>query len=329
MACVAAGCSHHSDASPPTPRPTHPSTSTTTSPPPVKQLPRWPLTGLVRRGPLPKHPVYIVKIDNTSSSAPERGLDDADMIVQELVEGGITRLAVFFYSKIPTVVGPVRSMRASDLGIVEPAHAFLVASGAAGKTMMLMNQAGITRITENGGAGFYRSTTRPAPYNLMNHLTALANHVGRPWTPPRFPFLPFGPASQFHGTIPVTSMGVTFSGAHTDDWRLEGSNWVRTNSNAQQGHDFQTSNVLILRVQIGNAGYLDPAGNPVPETFFFGTGAATLVHGSHAENGTWHKAGTEGVVRLTTADGKPMTVPAGHTFVELVPANGGSVSMHH
>lgn len=295
--------------------------------PPVP--PTWPLTGLVRTGPLPTHPVYVVKVDNTSSSAPQRGLDDADMIVQELVEGGITRLAVFYYSKIPTVVGPVRSMRASDIGITEPAHAFIVASGAAGKTMMLLNQAGINRITEGAGAGFYRSTERSAPYNLMNHLTALAKHVSRAWTRPTQPYLPFGPASGFHGTTPVTSMGVTFSGAHTDDWKLEGSNWVRTNSNAEAGHDFATSNVLILRVQIGNAGYLDPAGNPVPETFFFGSGDATLVHGDRAENGTWHKRGTQGVVTLTDASGKPMTVPAGHTFVELVPAQGGSVSMHH
>jgi hypothetical protein len=284
------------------------------------------LTGWRAKRKAPNHPVYVVKVDNTSAAAPQLGLQSADLIVEELVEGGLTRLAVFYYSKLPAVVGPVRSMRASDVGITLPAHAFIVASGAAPPTMKLLNAAGINRITE-GARGFYRSNIRSAPYNLMMKLPALAQHVGRPWTPPKQPYLPFGPPDDFHGTVTVTSMTTTFSGAHTDDWRLEGSSWVRTNSLALSGHDFPVSNVLILRVRIGDAGYLDPGGNPVPETLFSGSGAATLVHGNRAVQGTWHKTGLPGSLTLT-ANGKPLTVPAGHTFVELVPAVGGNVTLH-
>lgn len=248
------------------------------------------------------------------------------MIVEELVEGGITRLAVFYYSHVPPRVGPVRSMRASDIGITEPANAFLVASGAAGKTMMLLNEAGIDRITE-GAVGFYRSGVRSAPYNLMMKLTALAKNVSRQWSPPTKPYLPFAGAESFRGKIPVRTVTATFSGAHTDDWSLEGSSWVRTNSYALAGHDFRVDNILVLRVQVGDAGYLDPGGNPVPETFFYGSGDATLIHGNRAIRGTWHKNGTRGAVRLEAADGKAITVPAGHTFIELVPAQGGNVTL--
>jgi hypothetical protein len=322
-----------------TPRPT-PSSPTKSSPtpsvassPPVRVTPppptakRWPLTGFPRTGKLPHHPVYVVKVDNSPAAAPQLGLNYADMIVEELVEGGITRLAAFYYSKIPPQVGPVRSMRASDIGITEPANAFIVASGAAGKTLKLLNEAGIDRVTE-GAAGFYRSSSRPAPYNLMMKLPALAHHVARRWKPPSRPYLPFGNAARFHGTIVVRRLTATFSGAHTDDWRLQGKTWVRTDSYGQPGHDFKATNVLILRVRIGDAGYLDPAGNPVPETLFFGTGAATLIHGDRAVQGSWHKAGTRGALTLHTSNGKPITVPAGHTFIELVPANGGSVALH-
>jgi hypothetical protein len=123
-------------------------------------------------------------------------------------------------------------------------------------------------------------------------------------------------------------MTATFSGAHTDDWSLQGKFWVRTNSLAEAGHDFRVSNVLILRVRLGDAGYLDPGGNPVPETLFFGSGDATLVHGDRAEQATWHKPGKGGSLTLT-ANGKPLKVPTGHTFIELVPAQGGSVTLHH
>jgi DUF3048 family protein len=308
------------------PSPTTPtvSTPTQTSPSPTRRV--WPLTGLPLRGRLPNHPVYVVKVDNTSSAAPQVGLEDADLVVEELVEGGLTRLAAFYYSKIPPVVGPVRSMRASDIGITQPANAFIVASGAAGKTLMLLNQAGVQRVTE-GAVGFYRSSTRSAPYNLMMKLPALAAHVEREWHPPSGPYLPFGQPRKAAGSQRVHTIRASFSGAHSDEWRLQGHTWVRTNSYAETGHDFKVDNVLILRVQVGDAGYLDPAGNPVPETFFFGHGVATLVHGDTAVKGTWVKNGTRGAVRLRTASGAPMMVPAGHTFIELVPAQGGSLTL--
>ncbi len=198
------------------------------------------------------------------------------MVVEELVEGGLTRLAAFYYSKLPNVVGPVRSMRASDIGITLPAHAFIVASGAAPPTMKLLNEAGINRVTE-GARGFYRSNIRSAPYNLMMKLPALAKHVGRPWTPPSQPVsavrsarrLPWHCSGHQHDHDVLRR-------AHRRLAAARARHWVRTNSLAQRGHDFQVSNVLILRVRLGDAGYLDPGGNPVPETLFYGKGAATL-----------------------------------------------------
>ena len=55
-----------------------------------------PLTGLPVEGE-PRPPGDGVKIDNSGSSAPQVGLATADLVAEELVEGGITRLAVFFY----------------------------------------------------------------------------------------------------------------------------------------------------------------------------------------------------------------------------------------
>src|ERR1700749_156038 len=54
----------------------------------------WPLTGL--KVPETKSaaldpPVLVAKMDNTVSSQPQVGLSKADMVVEELVEGGLTR----------------------------------------------------------------------------------------------------------------------------------------------------------------------------------------------------------------------------------------------
>ncbi|MGB0099876.1 MAG: DUF3048 domain-containing protein, partial [Nocardioides sp.] len=67
----------------------------------------WPMTGLPVSGDESAeqtYPVLVTKMDNTSSSAPQIGLGEADLVVVELVEGGLTRLAAFYYSQLPTVV---------------------------------------------------------------------------------------------------------------------------------------------------------------------------------------------------------------------------------
>ena len=107
-----------------------------------------PLTGLkASDGGVSDHPVFIAKIDNTSSSRPQYGIGDADLVTQELVEGGITRLAAMFYSDLPAKAGPVRSARASDIGVVTPTHAVLVASGMAPPTVQRLNAAKVRYFT--------------------------------------------------------------------------------------------------------------------------------------------------------------------------------------
>ncbi len=132
--------------------------------------------------------MIVTKVDNTSSSAPQVGLGSADLVVEELVEGGYTRLAAFYYSKVPANIGPVRSMRASDIGIV-PEGATVVTSGAAPVTIKRINGAGIPWITE-GAAGVYRETSRSAPYNLFAQLGDIAKRLKSDEEPPAY--LPWG-----------------------------------------------------------------------------------------------------------------------------------------
>ena len=85
--------------------------------------------------------------------------------------------------------------------------------------------------------------------------------------------------------------------------------------------------MLVLRVREGDAGYLDPAGNTVPETLYFGKGPALLFHNGQLVRGTWTKKSRSHPVTLSTAAG-PLKVPAGHTWIELVPIDkdGGRVT---
>ncbi len=281
-----------------------------------------PLTGLPVDGALPEHPVVTVKIDNTGSSAPQLGLSSADLVTEELVEGGLTRLAAMYYSDIPDVVGPVRSMRASDIGIVTPAESVLVAAGGAPPTRARIADAEIGSYGE-GDPGFYRADDRTSPYDLMVRLPELVDALDEAEPPP--PYLPFGP-NPLTGGARATAVDVSFSAGSTTSWRFENETYVRPASNAAEGDDFAADSVLVLRVELGDAGYKDPAGNPVPETLLEGSGDALLFSAGRVVRGTWTKQRLDSPVQLSGEDG-PMTVPPGHTWVELAPvdAEGGGV----
>jgi hypothetical protein len=280
----------------------------------------WPLTGFPAKGTTPKHPVLVVKIDNSENSRPQVGLGQADLVTEELVEGGSTRLAVFYYQRVPRLVGPVRSMRATDIGIVRPAKAVLVASGGAPPTVARIKAAGITTFTE-GATGYRRDSSRMAPYNLFMNLAELARKTRARQT--LSSYLPFGPENDLPPGRPASAVAAQFSGGHTTQWRYQDGTYDNENSFAADGDHFRPDTVLVLRVKVGDAGYLDPAGNPVPETKFTGEGTALVFHGGRVVRGTWSKS-LDSTIALRTKAGK-LTVPAGHTWIELVPKNGGKV----
>ena len=209
------------------------------------------------------HPVLVAKMDNTVSSSPQIGLSKADMVVEELVEGGLTRLAAFYYSDIPGNVGPVRSMRASDIGIVSPVHASIVTSGAAARTIALIKGAGIPFYGE-GAKGFYRSS------RAWRRTTSSSTSTRSPRrsktktaTPPDY--LPWGADKDLpeghqgdHDRRAVLRRPHHRSGVYTQRQLRQ-----RQQQRAA-GDQFPADTVLVLRVKEGDAGYLDPAGNPVP-----------------------------------------------------------------
>lgn len=287
----------------------------------------WPLTGIEAKAGesvAQDHPVIVTKIDNSPASSPQIGLSKADLVVEELVEGGITRLAAFYYSQLPGDIGPVRSMRASDIGIVSPVKAVITTSGAAGVTIGRINGAKIKFFAE-GGPGFYRKSDRHAPYNLFTSLkkVAKATEDGKDQRPADY--LPWGTAADLPAGKPAATVSAHF-GSHTTNWKFAGGKYVNSNSNAAKGDRFQPDTVLVLRVDVVDAGYRDPAGNFVPESKFKGGGVAQVFHNGQVVTGQWKKAKSNTALTLSTAAGA-LKIPAGKVWIELVPVDGAGGSV--
>lgn len=303
----------------------------------AKLVVRSPLTGLPMKNGLPDNPAFVVKIENTANGAPQYGLDKADLVVEELVEGGLTRLAAVFYSDLPSKVGHVRSIRTTDIGIAAPANGQIVASGGAGGTYRKVKNAGITVHSEDqGAAGFSSDTAKVRPYNRLINLQTLAKKVKNstikgnylPWlTKTAEPTETPSEGASTPAPKTATKADVGFSPSTRTRWELKDGTWQRVNGYAQAGKDFKADTLIILYARVGDAGYTDPAGNPVPETIFEGTGDAVILNDKNVTEGSWNKGTLEDPITLKDKDGQPISINPGRVWIELVPQSGGSANL--
>lgn len=279
-----------------------------------------PFTGTRMAGQPPKNPPLVVKIPETAEANPQIGMSKADMAYEELVEGGITRLGVVYYSKLPGVTGPVRSMRNSDIDIAQPTHGRIVASGAAPSTIRALHKSRV-RFYSEGGPGYFRVGNRTAPYNLMVHMKELAGSIKKK-TPVPPPYFDFGPASSFSAKTPAKKISIPMSPSRTSQWKYAGGHYINTNGYAPASDQFKPATVLVVQVKEGVAPYKDPAGNSVPITIYHGKGKAYVFHDGKVMKANWHKAGAKTRVKLSTKSGA-LKLPPGKVFLELEPKTAG------
>ena len=309
-------------------------TPTSIAPPPPPPV-LWPLTGL-ESGPVPPHPALAVKIENSVDARPQTGLNSADVVWEEVVEGGITRFVAVYHSTLPAEIGPVRSVRPMDPAIAAPLHGLFAFSGGQAEYVDAVADAGLQVLSfDTGDDGFYRIDGRDAPHNVYASppvLLAQADpaHLAAPQT--QFEFAAAGgqPTALLAGT-PAGTLALSLSGVSDPrwTWSVPDSRWLRaegtTPSFEADGTPLRAVNVVVLRVDVVATAGLDPAGNPVPETLLEGRGEALVATGGRTIPVTWVKNGVTDRLVLLGSDGNPVRLAAGNTWVELVPNDGGSV----
>jgi hypothetical protein len=313
------------------------SSSEASTPAPPPQPVYWPLTGL-ESGTVPPHPALAVKIENSLDARPQTGLNAADMVWEEVVEGGITRYVAVYHSILPPEIGPVRSVRPMDPAIGAPLRGLFAFSGGQGPYVSAVADAGLQVLSNDKGAdGFHRIGSRKAPHNVYADPAVLlsqadAQHQAAP--PAQFDIAPAADqASALTAGTPAAALKLTLSGLSQPNWTWNGADgtWVRaertTPAVEASGARLHATNVVVLRVDVVTTSRKDPAGNPVPETLLDGRGEALVATAGRTLPVTWAKNGVTDRLALLGADGKPVTLAPGTTWVELVPNNGGAVTV--
>jgi DUF3048 family protein len=315
------------------------------SPPPP---PRSSLTGLiVSDANVLKRAALAIKIENSVQARPQSGLGDADVVYEELAEGGITRFIALYQSKTCGNVGPVRSARLVDPNILLPYHAWMAYSGAHPLVQAALKRSGLPLIEYNDyPKAFRRSSARPAPHNLYSTCDQLWK-IAKGSAPPanlfsfdeQPPLLPSPSTSGSPGASPSpsavskgTHCQIDFSESQTSIWRFNPAKDAYLRSQGSHPHlladgtQVSARNVLLLYVKVKPGGYLDPAGNPAYEVVVTGTGKASLFRNGLKVSGTWSHPDAKSLFSYTDSTGKAMQLAPGVTWIELVPEGSAVTS---
>jgi len=290
--------------------------TTTTAPAPTA-----PLTGLPDRSGASQHrPALTVKIENLPAARPQTGLDRADVVYEEVVDGGITRFLAVFQSTAPETVGPIRSVRVTDPEVVWPLGGIFAYSGGAPTPVAAIRGAPVHTVDETAaGAAMFRSSDRSAPHNLYGYPAKLWALGGTPAPPP--PLFSYLPAGGKVGGTPVSSFTIGYTalyGQPTSTWDAGSRTWKRAYGSQPftmtDGKQIAPTTVIVQFVT-----YSPAPGAPGAKAALVGSGDAWVFAQGRVVKGRWQRADLASVTRYVDAAGKAIRIPPGRTWVELVP----------
>lgn len=296
-----------------------PTASPTPSPTPAPTTD--PLTGKA----LVRGPVVAVKVDNAPLARPyQRGITQAAVVYQELVEGGLTRFMAVFESRTATrEVGPVRSGRETDIAIVrEYARPALSFSGAQPGVFALIRAAArahyVIDASYDSAPYLYRAGERRR--DARNFFVVPAN-VGRRkgGGDPKDIGLRFGPMAVGVPTRAFTAGFSTFSVMRVRYDAVRGT-WVLS----QQGRAVPVApaNVIIQFVRVRPSRFHDVHGMNTPLTTTTGAGKAIVLRDGQRIVGTWRRSGY-GATHFLDSRGRDVLLKPGATWIMLLPTSGG------
>jgi hypothetical protein len=281
--------------------------------------PTAPLTGLVDGNDTTR--ILLAKYSNSTKAWPQAGINQADMVMEVIVEWGVGRWIAFFQTEYPKVIGPLRSVREVDPKLIEPFDARMIHSGGP-----VHVRKAIGGVAVDEGAlripGYYRERGRLPVYDLMYDMSKLP---GTDWLGPVPGGPAFDPIAPLGGTN-AYSIRVEMSSVNVVDWAYSGGEYLRSQAGRAsvdtEGARIKAANVAIVFVDQLNTGRRDSAGSPVPDYEVTGSGQAVVFRNGLAYPGTWARAATTDQFTFQDSSGNPIAMMPGRTWYHITPAAG-------
>lgn len=302
---------------------------TVQAPPPT--IYRDPFTGAKTDALVPAPDLFGVMVENMVDARPQSGLDQASLVFEAPVEGGITRFVSFFETTQPDVakIGPVRSARPYYVDWVDEMHAIYAHVGGSNAALDLISTNGTFDLNEfYNGQYFWRSTDRLAPHNAYTSTAqlklALAHDQGIGKAPsPDYGSWAFKDDAPVDAATVVPDVFLNFSTlTYQGGWRYEPSTntYLRLEAGKpfmmQDGSTIHADNVAMLVTDIHEIPGDDDGRLAITTV---GGGDALILQDGKQIVGTWKKPSVDERTRFYDADGNEVQWNAGKTWIEVVP----------
>ncbi len=290
-----------------------------------------PLTGApAPGGVVPARPALGVKIGNYSGDRPSAGLNQADIVFEEPVEGAITRLLAVFQCRGASLVGDVRSAREPDVGILSQlSDPLFVHAGGIDPIIALLASAPLiddNLYSGDRGSAVIYEPGRVAPYSTFVNTATLWAFNPTDTKPPA-PIFYYSTALPT-GSVPGSgaSVHIPFSSSSDVTWKWNPSaGYQRYYSGSPDilldGSQTTAANIVIMTVQTSNGPWVENSeGGLEVQVNSLGSGPLVVMRNDVAITGTWSRSSLTQPAALTTTRGVGITLQPGNTWVELVPS---------
>ena len=270
--------------------------------------------------------VLAVKIDDTNMAHPQIGLEDADVVYIEQVEGGLTRLAAVFSSTIPVRIGPVRSARNSDIDILSQYGRVAFAySGAQRKLLAVIAAANLEDLGAQHESSkiFTTDPNRIAPYAMVLRADLLMQKiVDEKLQVDSAKSVGFVFGDNPEGGIPTQKVIINWPAAtYAAEWSEKESRWLLSHNGrlnlADSGVVLGPTTLVIQMVKISPSEYGDKFGGVTPLSETIGTGKAYVLRNGELFTTTWNRAFADSGTTFSLPDGSSMNFAPGQVWVAL------------
>lgn len=292
-----------------------------------------PLTGAPAPAPggaVPARPALGIKIGNYPGDRPSSGLNQADIVFEEPVEGAITRLVAVFQCQGAALAGDIRSARQPDAGILSQlSKPLFVHAGGINPVIALMQSSPlIDKNLYSGGNGsaIILQPGRVAPYSTFVNTATVWALQPSDTTPP-------APIFSYSAALPKGSVAGSGASVHipfssssdvTWQWNAATGTYLRFYSGQADkllnGSQTATSNIVVMTVPTSIGSWVENSeGGHEVDVTATGSGPLVVLRNGVAVTGTWTRPTLTQPATLTSAAGVPITLQPGSSWVELAP----------
>lgn len=276
---------------------------------------------------------YAIMINNVEGARKlQSGLQDAYMVYELMVEGGITRYLALFLDQTTERIGSIRSARHYYLDYALENDAIYVHHGYSPQAREDWSKLGVDRIEVNESTTGWRdkSASKTYEFTLFTNIEKLGKGIRSKRTERNKDLLLNYSVdnidiSQMEGAIPANKVDIKYSSNTTTNYKYDTDNNIYLRSvNDKSQNDYVTGkqltvkNIIVYKVKYSNIQGDDKGRQTIDNV---GNGTGYYISNGYAVPITWKKDSRGSATIYKYNNGKEIQVNDGNTFIQIMPDN--------